>query len=68
MAELSGAPATEHPSTSEPSKANEKPYTASLKELTELVKEEKWPDFGFFLFRTYFDDEELCDKFWKESL
>ncbi|KAJ5198038.1 uncharacterized protein N7498_007155 [Penicillium cinerascens] len=63
MAELSGAPPTQLPSTSEPSKANEKPLPANLKELIEPVEEGKWPDFGFILFRTYFDDEELWDKF-----
>lgn len=42
-------------------------YTAKLKGLVELVEEEKWPDFGFLLFRTYFDDEELWDKFQEQK-
>lgn len=68
MAEVSGAPPTQLPSTSEPSKANEKPDTANLKELNELAEERKWSDLEFLLFRTYFDDKELWDKFRKESL
>lgn len=42
-------------------------YTAKLKALVELVEEEKWPDFGFLLFRTYFDEEALWDNFQEQQ-
>ncbi|GIJ90478.1 hypothetical protein Asppvi_009433 [Aspergillus pseudoviridinutans] len=35
----------------------------NLKTLVSLVEEEDWPDFGFLVFRTYYSDEPLWEKF-----
>jgi hypothetical protein len=35
----------------------------NLQTLVSLVEEEDWPDFGFLVFRTYYSDEPLWEKF-----
>ncbi|KAJ5299627.1 hypothetical protein N7476_011184 [Penicillium atrosanguineum] len=51
----------------DPNQVDKELYTTKLKALVELVEEEKWPDFGFLLFRTYFDDEALWDNFQEQQ-
>ncbi|KAJ5450521.1 uncharacterized protein N7458_006970 [Penicillium daleae] len=38
-------------------------YTTRLKQLVDLVEEEGWADFGFLLFRTHYDNENLWESF-----
>lgn len=38
-------------------------YTTRLNQLVDLVEEEDWTDFGFLLFRTYYDNENLWETF-----